>query len=345
MSPVVVHSLSVGSAFLLITFLHIVLGELAPKSLAIQKPENSVLWAGYPMAFFFRISYPFNWALNGAAGLFLKAIGIRPTSEKELAHSEEELRLLLAESHRKGVLDPGKTKMLERVFDFPERSVRQVMVPTVDVKYLNLKESLDRNLEIARSERNTRYPLCDGSLDKVVGVVHVKDLFWNYHQIGPQFDIASVKRPVHFVPENKSLESLLADFRKTRIHLAVVVDEFGSTQGIVTLEDVLEELVGEIQDEFDIGTPPEMIRESDQGHFLVHGRALISQVEAALQISLQDDENDTIAGHVIMQLGRTAEIGDRVTVAGTFKARVVGMRGFQITDLVFERVEDQSLES
>jgi len=113
----------------------------------------------------------------------------------------------------------------------------------------------------------------------------------------------------------------------------------------VTLEDVLEELVGEIQDEFDIGTPPEMIRESDQGHFLVHGRALISQVEAALKISLQDDENDTIAGHVIMQLGRTAEIGDRVTVAGTFKARVVGMRGFQITDLVFERVEDQSPES
>jgi len=224
------------------------------------------------------------------------------------------------------------------VFEFTERSVRQVMVPSVEVKFLDAQKSLEENLELARREKHTRYPLGEGSLDEVVGIIHVKDLFWNYKLIGPGFDLDSVKRPVHFVPESKGIKSLLADFRRTRVHLAIVVDEFGSTVGMVTLEDVLEELVGEIQDEFDIDAPPQMVRHSPSGQFLVHGRALVHQVESALAVKLGDEENDTIAGHVMMVLGRTAKIGDEVELPGKFRARVVGMKGLQITDLVIEKI-------
>ena len=337
-SPAITHTLAVGAAFLLITFLHIVLGELAPKSLAIQKPEASVLWTAAPLVSFYYLSYPFIWALNGTAILFLRAMGMEPSTDKELAHSEEELRLLLAHSHEHGVLDRDQKRMLEKVFEFADRSVRQVMVPFGDVKYLDTRKSFEENLAVARREKHTRYPLCDGSLDRVVGIVHVKDLFWNYEQIGPEFDLDSIKRPVHFVPEHKGIKSLLSDFRKTRVHQAMVVDEFGSTVGIVTLEDVLEELVGEIQDEFDLAAPPEMIRQTGRSQFRVHGRALLEQIEAALDIKVQDTENDTIAGHVMMKLGRTAQIGDEVTLADEFSVRVVGMRGLQITDLLIEKL-------
>ena len=337
--PGLVHTLSGATAFLLITFLHIVLGELAPKSLAIQKPEVSVLWTGPPLVLFYRISYPFIWALNGAANLMLKLIGISPASESEVAHSEEEFRLLLAHSHQHGVLDRDKVHMLEQVFDFAQRSVRQVMVPSVEVKYLDTQKSIEENLRTARSESHTRFPLCDGILDKVVGVVNVKDLFRNVEVLEEDFSLEAVTRQVHFVPESKDIKSLLADFRKTRVHLAVVVDEFGSTAGIVTLEDVLEEIVGEIQDEFDLPTPPKMIRETAPGQYLVQGRTLVEDLEAGLSIELEDDTNDTIAGHVMMVLGRTARVGDEITVGTLFRVRVVGMKALQITDLVFERVD------
>ncbi len=336
LQPALVHTLSAATAFLLITFLHIVLGELAPKSLAIQKPEISVLWTGPPLVLFYRISYPFIWALNGAANLLLKLVGVRPASESELAHSEEEFRLLLANSHQHGVLDRDKVQMLEQVLDFAERSVRQVMVPSVEVKYLDTQKSIEDNLRTARSESHTRFPLCDGSLDKVVGLVNVKDLFRNLEVLKENFSLESVTRQVHFVPESKDIKSLLADFRKTRIHLAVVVDEFGSTAGIVTLEDVLEEIVGEIQDEFDVPTPPKMIRQTLSGQYLVQGRTLVEDIEARLSIELQDEINDTIAGHVMMILGRTARVGDQIPVASLYRVRVVGMKGLQITDLVFE---------
>ncbi|MFQ5739585.1 MAG: hemolysin family protein [Acidobacteriota bacterium] len=336
LTPALAHTLSVGAAFLLITFLHIVQGELAPKSLAIRKPEGAVLWTAGPLIWFYKISYPFIWVLNRTADFCLERMGLGPGSEADLAHSEEELRLLLSYSRKQGILDRDQERMLERVFEFANRSVRQVMVPSVEVRFLDTQEGPVENLALARKEKHTRYPLCDGSLDRVVGIVHVKDLFRNYELIGPGFELNSLMRPVHFVPESKDIKSLLTEFRKSRIHLAVVVDEFGSTLGIVTLEDILEELVGEIQDEFDLAVPPEMVRKTDHGHSLVHGRALLEQVETELGLRLQDEENDTIAGHLMMLLGRTARIGDEVVVADRYRVRVVGMKGLQITDLIFE---------
>ena len=338
LGPIATHSLAATSAFLLITLLHILLGELVPKSLAIQRADGVILWIAAPLALFHKISYPLIWILNGTANALLRLVGITPTSESELAHSEEELRLILADSQAKGVLDLDERKMLERVFDFADRSVRQIMVPSLEVDFLDLQKSLENNLEVARQHQHTRYPLCDGTLDRVVGIIHLKDLFW-HRRATEELHLELVKRPVQFVPESKYIKSLLTEFRHTKTHLAIVVDEYGATAGIVTLEDILEELVGEIQDEFDIDLPPPMIRETGDELHMIHGRALLEDVEQELGVTINDEENDTIGGHVMMVLGRTAEVGDEVTVPGQLKLRVVGMKGLQITDLVSEKLE------
>ncbi len=339
LQPVLTHTLAAFSAFLLITFLHIVVGELAPKSLAIYRAESVILWIGRPLAWIYRISYPFIWVLNGTANFLLRLLGFSPMSEVDLAHSEEELRLILADSHAQGILDREQRKMLERVFDFADRSVRQVMVPSTEVVFLDLQKSLDENLEIARNDRHTRYLLCDQTLDKVAGILHVKDLFWQYRQLGKNFNLTLVKRPVQFVPESKLIKTLLTEFRRNRTHLAVVVDEYGATIGIVTVEDILEELVGEIQDEFDIEVPPQMIQKTGEHQYMIHGRALLVEVEQNLGISIEDKENDTMGGHIMMLLGRTADVGDELTVADQYRVHVVGMKGLQITDLVFEKLK------
>ncbi len=338
LEPVLAHSFAVAVAFLLITFLHIVLGELAPKSVAIWAPEQVVLATSGPMVLFDRMSYPFIWALNSTATAVLRIFGIRPASDLESAHSEEELRMILVHSHEKGILDWDERLMLERVLEFGDRSVRQIMVPAGEVHFLDVETPFEENLATARKHRHTRYPLCESTFDHVVGVIHVKELFWRHRELGPNFDLNAIRRPVGFVPETKLIKSLLKEFRETRTHLSVVVDEFGSSVGIVTLEDILEELVGEIQDEFDPEAPTPMVLKEDENHYLVHGRALLEELEEELEITLEDAENDTVAGHVMMLLGRTARIGDEVIVAGCFRARVTGMRNLQITDLTFERV-------
>ncbi len=340
LQPVLSHSLAATVAFLTITFLHIVLGELAPKSIAIQRPVPVVLWTSPPLALFYRISYPFIWALNGTATLFLKALGLPPVSESELVHSEEELRLILAQSNERGVLGRDERRMLERVFDFGDRTVRQVMVPSTDVIFLDVRTSSVENIQIAREHQHTRYPLCDRNLDRVLGIVHVKDLFAQ-QDLGPDFDLSTVKRPAQFVPDSAPISSLLTDLRRTRSHLAIVVDEYGSTVGIATLDNVLEELVGDIRDEFDVEsdatTSP--VQKLEPGRYLVHGRVLLEELDYELGIELDDDENDTIGGHVMMRLGRTAVVGDEVTIGDEYRARVTGMKGFQITGLLIEKIQ------
>ncbi len=341
LQPVLSHSLAATVAFLTITFLHIVLGELAPKSIAIQRPVPVVLWTAPPLALFYKVSYPFIWALNGTATLFLKAIGLPPVTESELVHSEEELRLILAQSNERGVLGRDERRMLERVFDFGDRNVRQVMVPSTDVVFLDVRRTSVENIEIAREHQHTRYPLCDRNLDRVLGIVHVKDLFAQ-QDLGPDFDLSTVKRPAQFVPDSAPISSLLADLRRTRNHLAIVVDEYGSTVGIVTLDNVLGELVGDIRDEFDIepeGTSSP-VQKLEAGRYLVHGRVLLEELHYELGIELDDDENDTIGGHVMMRLGRTAVVGDEVDIGDEYRARVTGMKGFQITSLLIDKVQN-----
>jgi CBS domain containing-hemolysin-like protein len=342
LQPVVAHTLAVVFAFLLITFLHIVLGELAPKSLAIQKAEAVVLRISAPMDWFYKISYPLIWSLNGTAIFLLKIAGLRPASSDDRAHSEEELRLILAHSVKKGVLDLDESQILERVLEFGDRSVKQVMVPSMEVVFLDTSQNLDQNLAIAQEYEHTRYPLCAGTLERILGVVHVKDLFLRYVEQGLDFDLMSVKREVQFVPDTKLIKNLLADFRRTRTHLAIVVNEHGSTVGMVTLEDVLEEIVGEIEDEFDIEAVKPMIQKEEDGSYLVQGRTLLEELEDELLIRFQDEENDTIAGHVMMLLGRAAVMGDQVRLQDRFRVTVVGMKGLQITDLLLEPIPEKT---
>jgi CBS domain containing-hemolysin-like protein len=339
LKPVLTHSLAATVAFLLITFLHIVLGELAPKSLAIQVPERVIFSVASPMILFRKASYPFIWFLNGTANILLQLFGIRVASRAETTHSPEEFRLILAESRKKGVLDREEQWILERTLDFRTRAVRQIMVPAVEVSFLDTEKTLEQNLETIRVHRRTRYPLCQGTLDQVVGVVHVKDLFLRYRELGPDFNLKAASRPVRFVHESKLVKYLLLELRQSRTHLSIVVDEFGSTVGIVTLEDILEELVGEIQDEFETEALAPMIQELSENYYLVNGRTLLEDFEKELEIQISDDVNDTIAGHVMMILGRVARVGDEIVIAQQYRVRVVGMQNFQITELVVTRVQ------
>lgn len=341
LQPVLSHSLAATAAFLTITFLHIVLGELAPKSIAIQRAVPVVLWTSPPLALFYKLSFPFIWALNGTARLLLKAIGLPPVGETELVHSEEELRLILAQSDERGVLDQDERRMLERVFDFGDRTVRQVMVPSTEVVFLDVRRSFVENIQIARKFQHTRYPLCDRNLDRIIGIVHVKDLFAQ-EDLGPDFDLNTVKRPAQFVPDSAPISSLLTDLRRTRTHLAIVVDEYGSTVGIVTFDNILEELVGDIRDEFDIepDAAASPVQKIEPGRFIVHGRVILEELEYELGIELDDEENDTIGGHVMMRLGRTAVIGDEVTIGDHYRARVTGTKGFQITRLLIDKIKE-----
>jgi len=335
---VLAHTLSASLAFILITFLHIVLGELAPKSLAIQKPEKVILAASAPMTLFYRVSYPFIWILNKAAFLFLKLFGIHPVSELSSTHSEEELRMILAKSTEKGVLDIEEQKLLDRVFAYGDRSARQIMLPAGDVVFMDINNTFGENIAIARKSRHTRYPLCDRSLDNVLGIIHIKDLVWRMSRESKELNLLAIKRPILFVPESSLIKDLLPEFRKNRTHMAMVIDEYGSPVGVLTMEDILEELVGEIQDEFDSEVPEQMITRKGDNLYSVNGRTLLSELEDYFEIRIEDEENDTVAGHVMTLLGRVASIGDEVIVAGNCRIKVEAMNHLQITELSLRRI-------
>ena len=304
--PAVVHSVALTLAFLTITILHIVLGELAPKSIAIRKPEGTALWVALPLYAFYKASYPAIWVLNHAANGILKSIGIEPVSEEELGPEEEELRLLLSSRHGTR-LSEDKRELLDNVFELSHRMARQIMVPRADVVYLDAARPIEHNLAIARRSGHTRYPLCEGSLDRVVGLVHIKDLFRNSR---PLTSLEDVSREIAFVPETLTLDRLLNRMLAEKVHMAAVLDEYGGVSGIVTLENVIEEIVGQIQDEFD-AEKPELTAVGD-GVYQVSGSMLVEEVEDELDVEFSDRDEDTIGGVVLSELGRRAVVGDQV---------------------------------
>jgi CBS domain containing-hemolysin-like protein len=304
--PALVHSIALTAAFLTITILHIVLGELAPKSIAIRKSERTALWVAMPLYAFYKVSYPVIWLLNHAANGILKTIGIEPVSEEELGPEEAELRLLLASGHGSR-LSEDKRELLDNIFELSHRISRQIMVPRADVVYLDTTRPVERNLSSARRSGHTRYPLCEGSLDRVIGLVHIKDLFRNAR---PLTSLDEVAREIAFVPETLTLDRLLNRMLAEKIHMAAVLDEYGGVSGIVTLENVIEEIVGQIQDEFDAEKPE--LTELGDGAFLVSGAMLVEEVEEALDVEFSDRDEDTIGGVVLSELGRRAVVGDQV---------------------------------
>ena len=305
-NPPLLHSISVTMSFLVITILHIVLGEQAPKTVAIRKAESTSLLVAFPLYVFYKITYPIIWLLNQASNRLLKLIGIPPAGEGELLHDEEELRLLLSSS-KDSQLSTQKRELLDNVFEMSHRMARQIMLPRQDVVYLSTERPLADNLRLARRSGHTRFPLCDSDLDHVIGLIHIKDIF---HRERPLNALTEVAREIAFVPETLELDRLLKRMRTERFHLAAVIDEYGGVSGIVTLEDVIEEIVGSIQDEFDVERP-ELVEKGD-GVYQVSGGMLVEDLEQALGVELSERDEDTIGGVVLSELGRNPAVGDRV---------------------------------
>jgi CBS domain containing-hemolysin-like protein len=325
-SPAVVHSVALTMAFIVITILHIVLGELAPKSLAIRKPKRTSLWVAIPLWFFFKLTYPAIWVLNHTANAILRIFDIEPVSESQMGHDEEELRRLLA-SPENSRLSKEKRRILDNVFAFSSRPVRKIMVPRADVVYLSTTEPMQESIAVARRSGHTRLPLTSGGLDSILGFVHIKDLF----RSDPLPDqLETVCREIEFVPETLTLDRLLHRMRTKSVHLAAVLDEYGGVSGIVTLENVLEEIVGEIQDEFDFERPELLPR--GPGMYEVAGTMLVEDLEQALGIEFSERDEDTVAGVVLSELGRNARAGDTVLLP-PLRLEVVKVHGNRIRAL------------
>jgi CBS domain containing-hemolysin-like protein len=310
-SPAALHSISITCAFLVITTLHIVIGEQAPKIVAIRNPKPTSLLVAIPMYVFYKASYPAIWLLDRASTGLLRAFGVKPVPEHERAHDAKELRRLLA-SARGTVISSQKREMLDNVFAFAERSARQIMIPRADVVYLSLSQTLEENLRTARASGHTRFPLCRDELDSVIGLVHIKDLF---QATVPPTNLDHVRREISLVPETLPLDRLLRKMRQGQVHMAAVLDEYGGVSGIVTLENVIEEIVGEIQDEFD-AEEPELVK-IGPATYVVSGSMLVADLEIALNLEFSERDEDTIAGIVLSELGRKPEVGDKVNLAGS----------------------------
>ncbi len=328
MTESMTHTAGFLSAFLLITALHIVLGEMAPKSAAISRPEQTSMLVALPMTWFYNAFYPAIWALNGLANLSLRLVKIEPVSEHEMSHSEEEIRMLLAHSHAQGTIPLIRQRLLQNVFTFGRRTARQILIPRADVSFLRADEPFPQLLDRARDAGHTRFPVCDGELDRVLGIAHIKDLFKESSAAG---DIRKHLRTPLFIPEAMTAEKLLLTFQENRQHLAIVVDEYGGASGIVTLEDVIEELVGEVQDEFD-EEAPQFIPVRKDG-YLVSGGMLVEAVAAQLGVHIEEIDADTIGGYVQLKLGQVGRVGDEVPF-GSFVVRVVEVKGQRLVRLL-----------
>ena len=320
-------------AFSLITTFHIVLGEQAPKILAIRKPLPMTLWVARPLHLFYVVFKPAIWFLNSASNSLLRHVfRIEPVSESELAHSEEELRVILAESEKAEEVSSLGREILINALDMRDRVVRDITTPRGDVIFLNTTASFDENLKTALDSRHTRFPLCEGHLDNTIGLVHIKDLLKLLRESKP--DLPAIRRDLLHVPEMMALEKLLTFFLSKHAHLALVVDEFGGTTGIVTLDNVLEELVGDIQDEFDAEKPE--LRRVSEDEFVIEGSLGLYELKDLMGLELESDEVSTVGGYVTHLIGHLPKKGETVQIE-EYTVTITETDGRRVVRLHFKR--------
>ncbi len=305
-----VAPVSFGIAFGIITFMHIVLGELAPKSIAIFKAEGASLWLSGPLMLFYKLTYPLIWLLNGAANMMLRWIGIQPAGEHEAGHTEEEIRILMKESQKRGHIDENELALVENIFNFSERVAREVMIPRtmMDCVYTDL--TFEENLDIVVKRRHSRYPVAKEDKDHIIGIVHVTDMYNAALSQNTNIDLKSLVRPVPIVPESMEVSQVLRVMQQSKVQMVVVMDEYGGTAGLITLEDILEEIVGDIQDELNPERPEVEILEDRTS---LDARILIEKVNELFKIDIEDDEVDTLGGWIYSQLNETPKAGRKVT--------------------------------
>jgi CBS domain containing-hemolysin-like protein len=340
-SPQIKHTLSFAVGFSIITFMHIVAGELAPKSLAIRKSVQTALWVALPLNWFYLASYPMIWTLNHAANWLLRRIGIEPVAEAEIIHSEEELRLIVSAAQKRvGGLDVGRNIVLNAM-DLRRRRAQEVMRPRQEIVALSADATVAECLDVAEKTRYSRFPLCEkGDLDKTLGVIHIKDLYANRLKARSGADLLPWARKLIYVPETAHLEKLLKLFLERRLHLAIVVDEYGGTTGMITLENILEELVGQIQDEFDQEKP--LLVRNAENVWEVSGELPLHDLEQILGEPLRIEGVNTVSGWVTHRLGGFARAGDTLST-GLFDVRVEEADGTRVVRLAVTRKSEQPM--
>ena len=340
------HTVSVSLAFALITFLHVVLGELIPKSIALEYTEKTALIIARPMQAITFVFNPFIWLLNGFGNWVLKLMHIPHSHKSSLVHSSEELDMLVDASYNGGVLNETEKDMLHNVFKFSDLTAKQVMVPRTDMVCVPIDMSLEELNNVATENQYTRYPVYEGDIDHITGLIHVKDLY-KLSLDDTTCPIERIQREILLVPETMTMDNLVLEFKKRKGQMAIVVDEFGGTSGLITLEDVIEEIFGDVQDEFDEEEEQECdIKEIAPNTYIANAMMRTDEIAEYFNIdeeALDDEDIDTIGGLVVKLLGRIAEVGDTVTHLGlTFIVKEI--EGARITKLEIIKEETPVVE-
>lgn len=343
LNPSISSVLTFGLAFMIMTYLHVVVGELAPKTMAIQKAEKVTLLLAGPLMMFYEVMYPFIWVLNGSARVVTGLFGLKPASEHEVAHTEEELRLILSDSYESGEINQAEYKYVNNIFEFDNRIAKEIMVPRTEIVGFYLEDSVEEHMKVIQNERYTRYPIFGEDKDDIIGMVNVKDFFIRY-MTEDQKDLSSIRsymRPIIEVMETTPIHDLLLQMQKKRIPMAVLYDEYGGTAGIVTLEDILEEIVGEIRDEYDEDEAPPIQHVNEQ-HIIVDGKVLISEVKDLFGLHIEEDDVDTIGGWIMMQ-NHEIEEGQHVEAEG-YEFKVLEKDAYQIKRVEIRKMEEEQEE-
>jgi CBS domain containing-hemolysin-like protein len=310
-------TIGAGVALVVVTYLHVVFGELTPKAAALNHPEIVARWLAPPLLFFAWLTTPFTWILNKSSGVVLKALHQKPAGTDESVHSPEELRLLVEQSEEKGQLQTHDAEMIQGVFEFSEKNAREVMTPRTDIVALPVEATLEQTLAVVEESGLSRYPIYEDTVDDIVGVVLAKDLLRVVAARGTsEFSLRNTMRPVHVIPGSRKVEDVLSDFKRMKEHLAIVLDEYGGTAGVVTMEDLLEEIVGDILDEYDTPEDAETPLQLRAGETLVDGSAHIGELNEHFGLEIPENGYTTIGGYVFGVLGRLPVVGDRVMAGG-----------------------------
>lgn len=308
------ETLAAVIGFAIVTFVSVIFGELLPKWTAIQYAERSAQRLAMPMLIFIRVFYPLIWALEASASMFAKWMGLNPSAvgSHDTAHSEDEIMAIVEAAERSGTIGQSEAEIVDNVFEFAHTQARKIMVPRVDIVTLSTGETVGRNVEIAVENGYTRYPLADGDADHIVGMIHIKDLLGIAGD--PKADIRDICRDIPKVPENKPIDELLKELQKTHGHQAIVMDEYGGTAGLVTLEDIIEELIGDIQDEFD---RPAAIEKVGEHEYLIASSVPISEIQSEFDVEFDEEpEFETIGGYVLHRLGLSPTSTNTATLDG-----------------------------
>lgn len=334
-NPLLLHSVSFIIAFTIITFLHIVFGELVPKSIAIAKAEQSTLIVARPLALFRNVFFPFIKAFEMISGFFLKRIGIEPSKDNENAHSDEEIKIIIGESLKGGYLDSIESEILKNAVDFSDTTAKEIMTPRKDIVCLFENNSYEENINIVKTTNHTRYPYCRDGKDNVLGMIHIRDLLQATIS-NDKLDLSKLVRELIIIPENNSISSVLMKMNKKQIHTALVVDEYGGTAGLLTMEDILEEIMGDISDEHDKHND---IKQLSSNVYEVDGMLDIDSLSEDIDFKTEEVEQVTIGGYVFNLLGKEPVVGDSV-VDREFIFEILEVDGMRIKKLKITKLSD-----